>query len=213
MAVVEALKKTKGATDTEKLIAAMEGMSFDTPKGKMTFRKEDHQAMQSMYHFKIKVDPAFSWGMPELVSEIKPEEMTVPIETSDDAVDQGLPRPVRSGPPVPCERGFQWGEPELVHLRKIGRDLPLRLLRTAAAWARLGAFEPAAAEHRPDAATVSGLSSGGFMAVQLHVAHSATLVKGAGIVAGGPYYCAEGSIVSRPADAWPVRPGSRPPAW
>ena len=56
----------------------MEGMSFDTPKGKMTFRKEDHQAMQSMYHFKIKVDPAFAWGVPELVREIKPEEMNDP---------------------------------------------------------------------------------------------------------------------------------------
>ena len=44
--------------------------------------------------------------------------------------------------------------------------------------------------------TVSGLSSGGFMAVQLHVAYSATFAKGAGIVAGGPFYCAEGSIVS-----------------
>ncbi|MCE1229374.1 MAG: substrate-binding domain-containing protein, partial [Firmicutes bacterium] len=43
MAVVEALKKTKGDVSTEKLIATMEGMSFDTPKGKMTFRKEDHQ--------------------------------------------------------------------------------------------------------------------------------------------------------------------------
>jgi hypothetical protein len=41
----------------------------------MTFRKEDHQAMQSMYHFKIKVDPAFAWGVPELVREIKAEEM------------------------------------------------------------------------------------------------------------------------------------------
>jgi len=79
IAVVEALKKTQGATDTNKLIAAMEGMSFETPKGKMTFRKEDHQAMQSMYHFKIKVDPAFTWGVPELVSEIKPEQMAVPI--------------------------------------------------------------------------------------------------------------------------------------
>jgi len=79
IAVVEALKKTQGATDTNKLIAAMEGMSFETPKGKMTFRKEDHQAMQSMYHFKIKVDPAFAWGVPELVSEIKPEQMDVPI--------------------------------------------------------------------------------------------------------------------------------------
>ncbi len=78
IAVVEAIRKAKG-TETEKLIAAMEGMSFETPKGKMTFRKEDHQAMQSMYHFKIKVDPAFEWGVPELVREIKPEEMKVPI--------------------------------------------------------------------------------------------------------------------------------------
>ncbi len=79
IAVVEALKKTAGDANTEKLIKTMEGMSFDTPKGKMTFRKEDHQAMQSMYHFKIKVDPAFAWGVPELVHEIKPEEMQVPI--------------------------------------------------------------------------------------------------------------------------------------
>jgi branched-chain amino acid transport system substrate-binding protein len=78
IAIVDAIKKAKG-TETEKLIAAMEGMSFDTPKGKMTFRKEDHQAMQSMYHFKVKVDPAFPWGVPELVREIKPEEMKVPI--------------------------------------------------------------------------------------------------------------------------------------
>ena len=79
IALVEALKKTNGDTSTEKLIKTMEGMSFDTPKGKMTFRKEDHQAMQSMYHFKIKADPAFAWGVPELVREIKPEEMNVPI--------------------------------------------------------------------------------------------------------------------------------------
>jgi hypothetical protein len=35
--------------------------------------------------------------------------------------------------------------------------------------------------------TVSGLSSGGFIAVQFHVAHSTT-VRGAGILAAGPYY-------------------------
>jgi len=79
IAVVEALKKTGGNTATEKLILAMEGMSFETPKGKMVFRKEDHQAMQSMYHFKIKVDPAFAWGVPELVREIKIEDMNIPI--------------------------------------------------------------------------------------------------------------------------------------
>jgi branched-chain amino acid transport system substrate-binding protein len=79
MAVVTALKKTNGDASANSLIKAMEGMSFDTPKGKMTFRKEDHQAMQSMYHFKIKVDPAFAWGVPELVREIKAEDMQVPI--------------------------------------------------------------------------------------------------------------------------------------
>ena len=44
--------------------------------------------------------------------------------------------------------------------------------------------------------TVAGLSSGGFMAVQLHVAYSATFAKGAGVVAGGPFYCAEGSVTN-----------------
>jgi len=80
IALVEALKKTGGDTSADKLIKTMEGMSFETPKGKMTFRKEDHQAMQSMYHFRIKADPAFAWGVPELVREIKPEEMNVPIK-------------------------------------------------------------------------------------------------------------------------------------
>ena len=79
MALVTALKKTNGDTKSNTLIKAMEGMSFDTPKGTMTFRKEDHQAMQSMYHFKVKNDPAFAWGVPELVREIKPEEMRIPV--------------------------------------------------------------------------------------------------------------------------------------
>jgi branched-chain amino acid transport system substrate-binding protein len=79
MAVVTAVQKAK-SLDTEKLIAAMEGMEFDTPKGKMVFRKEDHQALQSMYHFKIKADPNVAWGIPELVRELKIEDMQVPIQ-------------------------------------------------------------------------------------------------------------------------------------
>jgi branched-chain amino acid transport system substrate-binding protein len=79
IALVEALKRTNGDTKTDALISTMEGMKFESPKGPMTFRKEDHQAMQSMYHFKIKDDPAFTWGVPELVREIKPEEMSIPI--------------------------------------------------------------------------------------------------------------------------------------
>jgi len=80
MAIVTALNLTNGATNTEKLISAMEGMSFDTPKGTMTFRKEDHQAMQSMYHFRV-APGARPGAMPDLhlVKEIKPSEMDVPI--------------------------------------------------------------------------------------------------------------------------------------
>jgi poly(3-hydroxybutyrate) depolymerase len=43
--------------------------------------------------------------------------------------------------------------------------------------------------------SVSGLSSGAFMAAQLQVAYSRSIV-GAGIVAGGPYYCAAGSLLN-----------------
>jgi branched-chain amino acid transport system substrate-binding protein len=78
IALVEAIKRA-GGTDTEKLIAAMEGLSFESPKGPMTFRKEDHQALQSMYHFKIRVDPSVAWAVPQLVREIKPEEIKVPV--------------------------------------------------------------------------------------------------------------------------------------
>lgn len=78
MAVVTALEKAK-STDTEKLIATMEGMEFDTPKGKMIFRKEDHQALQSMYAFKVRVDPNVPWAMLDLVKELKIEDMDIPI--------------------------------------------------------------------------------------------------------------------------------------
>lgn len=41
--------------------------------------------------------------------------------------------------------------------------------------------------------TVSGVSSGAMLATQMHVAHS-NLVAGAAMIAGGPYYCAEGNL-------------------
>lgn len=81
MAVVTALKKTNGDTNTDKLITSMEGMTFETPKGPMTFRKEDHQAMQSMYHFRVA--PGAKQGAMadlHLVKEIKASEMNVPIK-------------------------------------------------------------------------------------------------------------------------------------
>ena len=79
MAVVTAIKKA-GGTDTEKLIAAMEGMEFDTPKGKMIFRKEDHQALQAMYAFKMVSKPDVPWLIPQLTRELTPQETAPPIQ-------------------------------------------------------------------------------------------------------------------------------------
>lgn len=44
--------------------------------------------------------------------------------------------------------------------------------------------------------TVSGMSSGGYMAVQLHVAYSSRFAAGAAVMAGGPFNCAEGSLIN-----------------
>ncbi len=78
IAVVEAIKKA-GGTDTDALITAMEGMEWETPKGKMKFRAEDHQALQSMYHFKIKVEDGVDWAIPELVRELTIDDLPIPI--------------------------------------------------------------------------------------------------------------------------------------
>jgi branched-chain amino acid transport system substrate-binding protein len=79
MAVVTAIQKA-GGTDTEKLIAAMEGMEFQTPKGKMMFRKEDHQALQSMYVFRMTSKPDVAWLIPVLTKELSPQETAPPIQ-------------------------------------------------------------------------------------------------------------------------------------
>jgi len=79
MAAVAAVTKAK-STDTEKLIAAMEGMEFDTPKGKMVFRKEDHQALQAMYQWRMKANPPDNTDLLDLVREIPADEMKLPIK-------------------------------------------------------------------------------------------------------------------------------------
>jgi poly(3-hydroxybutyrate) depolymerase len=43
--------------------------------------------------------------------------------------------------------------------------------------------------------TTSGISAGGFFGVQYQIAHSAK-IRAAGIIAGGPYYCAQGSLLT-----------------
>jgi poly(3-hydroxybutyrate) depolymerase len=78
----------------------------------------------------------------------------------------------------------------------VTRSAALLLLVVAGGWLPTGAraANPLPSFHVDLAQTsVSGLSSGAFMAVQFQVAFSTTVI-GAGIVAGGPYDCAEGQL-------------------
>lgn len=42
--------------------------------------------------------------------------------------------------------------------------------------------------------SISGISAGGAMSIQMHIAYSETFKGGAGVIAGGPFYCAENDI-------------------
>lgn len=78
MSIVEALKQSGGETDAQKLISIMEGMSFETPKGTMTFRPEDHQALQSLYAIRLE-DTGLDYPEPVLIREMTPKETEPPI--------------------------------------------------------------------------------------------------------------------------------------
>ena len=79
IAIVEALKQSDGDADANKLIDVMEGMSFETPKGKMTFREEDHQALQSMYSIRLEQQDGVDYPVPVLIRELSPEETAPPV--------------------------------------------------------------------------------------------------------------------------------------
>src|SRR5262249_20402455 len=89
-------------------------------------------------------------------------------------------------PRAPSERGLQ---SEVENTMR----LPLRASIAFALLTSLGVARAAVPLPQlnidPSQTTVSGLSAGGFMAVQLGYGHSATF-KGVGVFAGGPYMCA-----------------------
>ncbi len=78
MAIVATIRKA-GSTDAEKLFPAMGGLTFDPPRGATIFCAGDHQALQVMYHFWVKVDPKVEWGIPEVVREISISEIKIAI--------------------------------------------------------------------------------------------------------------------------------------
>lgn len=73
--IVQAVKEGKG--DVDAMIAALEGFSFDGPKGKTTVRASDHALVQEMYQVRLVADGgAFT---PELIATV-PAEQVAPAE-------------------------------------------------------------------------------------------------------------------------------------
>ena len=68
-----------GGTDTEKLLAAFEGMKFEGATGQVTIRKEDHQAMHSVYHVKYTTVPNSDWAVPTLIKKFDADQISVPV--------------------------------------------------------------------------------------------------------------------------------------
>ena len=74
IAVVDALAVAR-STEADALISALEGLSFETPKGRMAIRPEDHQTLQTMYQFRKQPTS----DLPELAREIGISEISLPV--------------------------------------------------------------------------------------------------------------------------------------
>ncbi|GEN44792.1 substrate-binding domain-containing protein [Alkalibacillus haloalkaliphilus] len=79
LAIMEALEQSDGSTDANELIDIMEGMSFESPKGTMTFRPEDHQALQTLYAITLEEREGYDYPVPTLIRELSPDETEPPI--------------------------------------------------------------------------------------------------------------------------------------
>jgi branched-chain amino acid transport system substrate-binding protein len=113
--LTEALKVTNGDASAEAMIAAMEGMEFEGPKGTILIRAEDHVAVQDMYIVNLKNidDPDFKFF--DLVTTTRPEPPCLLPEGLKDRCGS-LPyasltgEPVAVGPqPLSCDEPIKVG--------------------------------------------------------------------------------------------------------
>ena len=73
--IVQAVRE--GGDTVEGMIDALEGWSFDSVKGEITVREEDHAMIQPMYQAKLMQDGA-NW-VPELIETIDAETVAPPV--------------------------------------------------------------------------------------------------------------------------------------
>jgi branched-chain amino acid transport system substrate-binding protein len=78
-AVVAALQATEGDTLPEAMIPALEGLTWEGPKGEYYIRPEDHQALQPMYIIElVDTNPEQPFAYFELVQEVSGEDAAPP---------------------------------------------------------------------------------------------------------------------------------------
>ncbi len=82
IALVQAIEEAQ-TLDTDTLIATMRGMSFETPKGTMVFRAEDHQALQEMYIVEALAVEGVPFPQLRLLQVMSKEDTAPPIMVED----------------------------------------------------------------------------------------------------------------------------------
>ncbi|MPV89003.1 ABC transporter substrate-binding protein [Georgenia ruanii] len=75
--IVRAVEKAGGADDVDAMITALEGWSFDGPKGSYTIRAGDHALIQPMFQARLVSDGNGGWK-PELVSTATADDVAPP---------------------------------------------------------------------------------------------------------------------------------------
>ncbi|MCP4428253.1 MAG: ABC transporter substrate-binding protein, partial [Chloroflexi bacterium] len=144
--IVEALKKTGGDAGVDALIAAMEGIEFEGPKGTIYIRPEDHVAMQDMYIATLNNvdDPEFKYfdligtnrpNVPCLLPEDKQDRCgDLPVGALGDIAATQAPEPAaEEAMAVTCEEPVKVGlitdetGPLAIYGAHILRSFPLGL--------------------------------------------------------------------------------------
>lgn len=91
-ALVAALEATEGSTDTGDLIEALEGLSWEGPKGTYTIRPEDHQALVPMYVAQLTdVTATEDFMFYTLLETIEPEASAPPCLAPADRSSEEVP--------------------------------------------------------------------------------------------------------------------------
>ena len=73
--IVQAVRE--GGDTVDGMIDALEGWTFDSVKGEITVREEDHALIQPMYQVELVQDGA-TW-VPELVETVDAETVAPPV--------------------------------------------------------------------------------------------------------------------------------------